>query len=169
MGKVGEGIAWLKGARKEMGLGGGEEETVAAKKFGKLRKDWKEKREDKKVERGDAEWGADAGRFEEGRVLDMLLKKWEKMNDTVNMQIVPSSDPLLASMPSGREYHTPKPYQIPALDEDVIARMRAPPDPTESAFQSTEAYSDSDEETLADPVGAFPGTKADYRANTSYF
>ncbi len=31
----------------------------------------------------DIDWGDDAGREEEGRVIDMLEAKWVKMNDTV--------------------------------------------------------------------------------------
>jgi hypothetical protein len=80
-GKVGEGIAWLRGAKRELGFD--VEQDNALKGISKLRKNFKEKREDKRVDRGDADWGVDAGRFEESRVLDMLLKKWEKMNDTV--------------------------------------------------------------------------------------
>ena len=82
-GKTGEGIAWLRGAKKELGfasLSGGEEKKSSG--FSKLRKDWQEKREDRKIEKG-VDWGTDAGKFEEGRIVDMLLKKWEKMNDTV--------------------------------------------------------------------------------------
>jgi hypothetical protein len=85
-GKVGEGVAWLRGAKRELGfLVAGEDKGL--KGLSKLKKDWKEKREDKRVDRGDADWGVDAGRFEEGRVLDMLLKKWEKMNDTVSNHV----------------------------------------------------------------------------------
>ncbi|KAF2436454.1 hypothetical protein EJ08DRAFT_578699 [Tothia fuscella] len=167
-GKVGEGVAWLRGAKKELGLLV-EGEDRGLKGFSKLKKDWKEKREDKRVDRGDADWGVDAGRFEEGRVLDMLLRKWEKMNDTVNVQIVPPSEQLLASMPSGREYHTPKPYQAPSLDEDVIARMRAPPDPADLSFQSTEDDSGTEDELQPEPVGAFPGTKSDYAGRSTYY
>lgn len=83
-GKTGEGIAWLRGAKKELGFAstGGEEEKKASG-FSKLRKEWHEKREDRKIEKGEG-WGTDAGKFEEGRVADMLLQKWVKMNDTVS-------------------------------------------------------------------------------------
>lgn len=82
-GKTGEGIAWLRGAKKELGFAslGGEQEKKSSG-FSKLKKEWQEKREDRKIERG-VDWGTDAGKFEEGRIVDMLLKKWEKMNDTV--------------------------------------------------------------------------------------
>ena len=57
-------------------------------------------------------------------------------------------------MPSGREYHTPRPYTVPALDEDAIVRMRAPPDPGE-LFEGVE--DDSEEEERVQAPGAFPG------------
>lgn len=82
-GKTGEGIAWLRGAKKELGFAAlGVQDEKKKSGFSKLKKDWQEKREDKKIEKGEG-WGTDAGKFEEGRVVDMLLKKWEKMNDTV--------------------------------------------------------------------------------------
>lgn len=87
----------------------------------------------------------------------------------MNVQLIPSSVDLLTTMPSGREYHYPKPYQTPSLDEEVIARMRAPADPTDVAFQSNGGDSDSDDETRPEPVGAFPGTKADYPQSSSAY
>jgi hypothetical protein len=82
-GKTGEGIAWLRGARKELGFAAlGEVEEKKSSGFSKLKKDWQEKREDRKIEKGEG-WGTDAGKFEEGRVVNMLLQKWNKMNDTV--------------------------------------------------------------------------------------
>lgn len=84
-GKTGEGIAWLRGAKKELGFAAvGAEEDKKSSGFSRLKKEWQEKREDRKIEKGEG-WGADAGKFEEGRVVDMLMKKWEKMNDTVSV------------------------------------------------------------------------------------
>ncbi|KAI4684854.1 uncharacterized protein J4E88_004296 [Alternaria novae-zelandiae] len=166
-GKTGEGIAWLRGAKKELGFASlGAEEEKKSSGFSKLKKEWQEKREDRKIEKG-VDWGTDAGKFEEGRIVDMLLKKWEKQNDTVGIQIVPPSEPLLASMPSGREYHTTKMFIVPALDEDALIRMRAPPDPSE-AFEGNEDDS-ADEDDRNPPAGAFPGTKADYAPSSSYY
>ncbi|KAK0661046.1 pH-response regulator protein palC [Lasiodiplodia hormozganensis] len=178
-GKTGEAIAWLRAARRELGFlsgsgsaGGGEEESSKSRGFAsRLKKDWAEKREDRRIEKG-ADWGSDAGRFEEGRVVEMLEKKWVKMNDTVGVQTIPPIEPLLASMPSGREYHTPKPYQLPHLDEFTVARMRAPPEPSAGGggFTGVEDDSGDEEESQhravgdGDPVGAFPGTSADYAA-----
>ncbi|KAF2874901.1 pH-response regulator protein palC [Massariosphaeria phaeospora] len=168
-GKTGDGIAWLRGAKKELGFValGGDEETKKSFGFSKLKKEFQEKREDRKIEKGEG-WGADAGKFEEGRVVDMLLKKWEKVNDTINVQLIPPSEPLIASMPSGREYHTPKMYAIPALEEDAIIRMRAPPDPGD-AFEGEEDDSAEEDERTEAPVGAFPGAKTEYAAGTSYY
>jgi hypothetical protein len=166
-GKTGEGIAWLRGAKKELGfIAFAADEEKKSSGFSKLKKEWQEKREDRKIEKG-VDWGTDAGKFEEGRIVDMLLKKWEKMNDTVGVQLVPPSEPLLASMPSGREYHTTKMFVIPALDEDSLVRMRAPPDPSET-FKGEEDDS-ADEDEKAHPVGAFPGTKSEYTAGTTYY
>ncbi|KAF1944085.1 pH-response regulator protein palC [Clathrospora elynae] len=166
-GKTGDGIAWLRGARKELGFASLDaEEEKKASGFSKLKKGWQEKKEDRKIEKG-VDWGTDAGKFEEGRIVDMLLKKWEKQNDTVGVQLVPPSEPLLASMPSGREYHSTKMFIIPALDEDSLVRMRAPPDPSE-AFKGDEDDS-ADEDERSPPAGAFPGTKANYAPTSSYY
>ena len=81
-GETGQGIAWLVGGKKLLGYVGGEEAGSRLTGLAKLRKDWKEKREDKKIEKG-GEWGSDAGRLEELRVIEMLEGKWNKMNDTV--------------------------------------------------------------------------------------
>lgn len=89
----------------------------------------------------------------------------------VGCQLIPPSEPLVASMPSGRDYRDPKMYVIPALDEEAIVRMRAPPDPGDAAFEGEEDDSGDEEErahTTA-PIGAFPGTKAEYSGGTSYY
>jgi hypothetical protein len=84
-GKTGEGIAWLHAGMHELGFKAGEESGKKGLSLGRLKKGWEEKREDRRVEKG-SHWGADAGRAEEQRVLEMLKKKWGKMNDTVGFQ-----------------------------------------------------------------------------------
>lgn len=59
-------------------------------------------------------------------------------------------------------------YVVPALEEDAIIRMRAPPDPGD-AFEGEEEDSADEEERTAAPVGAFPSTKAEYAASTNYY
>ena len=81
-GETGKGIAWLVGAKKQLEFGGSGDERSKMKGLAKFRKDWAERREDKKIERG-GEWGSDAGRLEESRIIEMLEQKWNKMNDTV--------------------------------------------------------------------------------------
>ncbi len=81
-GRTGEGIAWLRAAKKELGFAGIADESRKPSAFSKLRKDWAEKREDRKIVSG-GEWGGDAGKFEEGRIVELLEKKWVKLNDTV--------------------------------------------------------------------------------------
>lgn len=74
-------------------------------------------------------------------------------------------------MPSGREYHTPKPYVSPTLDPGTLSRMRAPPDPNQNqgAFTGNEADSDDEVASSATPVGAFPGTAQEYGAERQYY
>ena len=84
------------------------------------------------------------------------------------MQIVPPVAQLLATMPSGREFHNPKPYRPPSLDADVLERMRAPPDPPDPELGGIEEDSGSEEEERSDPVGAFPGTDHYYQSGSYY-
>jgi len=166
-GKTGEGLAWLEGARKELGLSV-ELKDGQWKSLRGLKQSWQERREDKRVEKG-GEWGMDAGKLEEARVLEMLEAKWDKENSTINVQLVPPYEPLLASMPSGREYHQPQPWQPKQLDAQTLLMMRAPPDPGEAAFRGDEEDSGGEEYgRRSEPVGAFPGTAGDYaRSGTS--
>jgi len=101
-GKVGEGIAWLRGARTALALRGGagslstgSDEAGEKSKggFSRLKREWTERREEKKIgkdagggrsDKGPLAPGDDAGRDEEGRVIDMLETKWVRMNDTVS-------------------------------------------------------------------------------------
>lgn len=84
----------------------------------------------------------------------------------MNTQFVPPVNTLLSKMPSGREIHTIKPYEIPSLDNDIVEGMRAPP-------EGDDAYVDdlsSDDEIKGEasaPVGAFPGTVNDYSRSPS--
>lgn len=81
-GETGLGIAWLLAGQKELGFTDTNGEGSKFKGLAKLKKDWTERKEDKKIEKG-GEWGSDAGRLEEARIIQMLQKKWSKMNDLV--------------------------------------------------------------------------------------
>jgi hypothetical protein len=126
-----------------------------------LRKEWSERREDKKVEKG-LDWGADGGRLEETRVIEMLEAKWVKQNDTMLTQPIPPIGPLLAQMPSGREIHSIKPFQPPLLSAEVLEAMRAPPDRSDEFGN----YPSSDEETALGSSSTFSGRPAENRTGT---
>jgi hypothetical protein len=175
-GRTGEGIAWLRGGMAELGLDPPRDSSSVG--FGKLKTEWKERRVDKRLEKGKGDWGLDAGKAEEGRVLEWLDKKWTKMNDTMNVQLVPDCRPLVAAMPSGRDALTPKAWLPEGLGEEDVVRMRAPPE----VGVGEDGGESSDEDGAGsgaagggvggkDPVGAFPGTKNEYRGgdNGSYY
>jgi hypothetical protein len=71
----------------------------------------------------------------------------------------------MASMPSGREIYTLKPFTPPVLDASILESMRAPPDRADD--YGGDASSEEDEKQ--DPVGAFPGTKDDYSSSSTYY
>ena len=161
-GRTGEGIAWIRSAKSELGIVDTETKGVRG-----LKLQWREKREERKVEKG-ADWGLDAGRAEEARVLAMLETNWERENAVVGSQVVPGTVP---AMPSGREYHSPlQAWVPPSLDAEALVRMRVAVQPGEGGFGGEEE--DSGDEGVgngrAEPVGAFPGTGAEYgRSGTS--
>lgn len=167
-GKTGEALSYLKGAKKELGLNSDLSASGARKGFRGLKQSWQERREDRKLEKG-KEWGMDAGRFEEARVVEMLEAKWEKENSAVNVQVIPPFEPLLARMPTGRDPHSPVPYQPPVLDAGTLAALRAPPDPADRAFRGDEDDSGGEDGYLrANPPGAFPGGAVEHdRSATS--
>lgn len=79
-GETAEGIGWLHAGLRELGVD--IPEVKKGLSLSKLKKDFTERREDKRVDK-DASWGADGGRLEETRVIEMLNTQWNKINDTV--------------------------------------------------------------------------------------
>ncbi|KAL1964817.1 hypothetical protein VTN77DRAFT_6319 [Rasamsonia byssochlamydoides] len=170
-GKVGEGIAWLRAGKGALGFKRAlapEETTGKGGTISRLKREWAERREERKLEKGNVggggghngelDRGDGAGWEEECRVLDMLETKWVKMNNTVSTQVIPPSASLLSNLPSGRDIHSaPGPYTPPSLDEDQLVRMRAPPDEGEQQLPGLGENDDSDEEgSPGEPPGAFP-------------
>lgn len=87
-GQIGTAIAWLRGARYELGLATKGGDTVPkAAGFGRWKAELSEKRETRKIEKGST-WGLDAGRLEECRIVEMLEAKWTKINDTVGFSSI---------------------------------------------------------------------------------
>ncbi|KAI0446717.1 pH-response regulator protein palC [Xylaria telfairii] len=163
-GQTGNAIGWLRCGLQELGI-----EPKEAKKglsLSRMKKDWSERREDKKVERG-TNWGSDAGKLEETRVIEMLEAKWTKINDTMLTQAIPAGPTLLASLPSGRDIHTIKPYQPPELSRQSLESMRALPDQADD-YGGEQPSSDDDERTaVGTPTGAYPGTSDSYRSEST--
>ncbi|KAL3467334.1 hypothetical protein BJX64DRAFT_274033 [Aspergillus heterothallicus] len=180
-GKIGEGIAWLRAAKGALGLrttGSVEPENVSKSRgLSKLKQGLRERLEERRmekgaggerVEKGELGPGDSAGREEEGRVIEMLETKWVRMNDTINTQLIPSSADYLTNLPSGRDvYPAPAPFKLPLLEEEHLARMRAPA--TELDLPDIEG-DDSDLENLAElnTRTATPGTFPD-RPDSTYY
>ncbi|PYI09669.1 hypothetical protein BO78DRAFT_32046 [Aspergillus sclerotiicarbonarius CBS 121057] len=180
-GKIGEGIAWLRAAKGALGVrgagSGGEVKETNTKSRGlsRLKQGWMERREERRMEKdagsrdrtekGELGPGDNAGREEESRVIEMLETKWVRMNDTINTQLIPPSTDLLANLPSGRDIHAPPaPYKMPALDEEQLVHMRAPPAEDEFGPGSED---DSDEEASVARVFT-PGTVPE-RSESAYY
>lgn len=74
----------------------------------------------------------------------------------VNTQAVPPVGPLLAKMPTGREFHTDRlPFKPPVLGGDALDAMRAPPDRDDDFGDAPSSDEEgASERTLA---GAYPG------------
>lgn len=142
---TGEAIAWVRAALHNLGLRSSFEDENAEKKsrlgFSRMKSAMKEKQVDAKTEGELAD---------EARVLRALEKKWMKENDTIMTQSVPEWMPLLAQLPSGREFHTVKAWEPPTLAPGVLANLRAPPE-----GRDEDQASDSDDEKQTPVPGAF--------------
>lgn len=88
----------------------------------------------------------------------MALWLMQPALEQMNTQLIPPSSQVLATMPSGREIHTPKPYVPPSLEEDVLVRMRAPADGPGDVVCGADGDSSSEEgaEERKDLPGTFP-------------
>ncbi|KAG5983435.1 hypothetical protein E4U55_008205 [Claviceps digitariae] len=156
-GQTAEGIGWLRVGLHELGVD--VKDNKKGFSLSRLRKDVSEKREDRRVEK-DWEWGYDAGRQEETRIIELLDVKWNKINDTMNTQAIPPVNSFLPKIPSGREVHSIRPYQPPVLDKDVLEAMRSLPDREDNVVDDA---SSDDEKGGPNAPGAFPGASSDYR------
>lgn len=89
----------------------------------------------------------------------------------MNTQIIPSCDTMLAKAPSGRDIYSTKLFAPPALDEETLVYMRAPPD-VEEAVEGVDSSDSSDEEaqgTKSDLPGSFPGRCIETYGEESYY
>ncbi|KAL7629595.1 hypothetical protein AAE478_001117 [Parahypoxylon ruwenzoriense] len=158
-GQTGTALGWLRSGLQELGFE--QKETKKGLSLSKVKKGWSEKREEKKIERG-TNWGADAGKLEETRVIEMLDAKWTKVNDTA----IPAPGTLLSTLPSGRDVHSIKPYQPPELGRDILEAMRSPPDRPDD-FGDEQLSSDDEKTAVGTPAGAFPDAQDQYRSSST--
>jgi hypothetical protein len=71
----------------------------------------------------------------------------------------------MATIPTGREIHSLKPFSPPVLENSDLDAMRGPPDRKDDYGGDAS----SDEDIERDPVGAFPGTRDDYASSSNYY
>ena len=90
------------------------------------------------------------------------------MDEQINTQLIPPSDPLVASMPSGRDIHATKLFAPPSLDGDILTKMRAPPDADEVDADNDSSDDEADKAPGGLP-GAFPGSGSTASSNNSYY
>ncbi|KND92145.1 pH-response regulator protein palC [Tolypocladium ophioglossoides CBS 100239] len=159
-GNTAEGIGWLRAGFHALGVEVKDRDMNKGLSFSRLKKDLTEKREDRRVEKETA-WGVDAGRLEETRILEMLDAKWNKINDTMNTQLIPPINSLLSKMPSGREICTLQPYHPPVLDRDILEAMRSPPD-ADGDLGDEMSSDDEVKRGPSAPAGSYPGTTTHY-------
>ena len=130
-GRVGEAIGWIVLARSILSPTSEPESAspsqarlAAAAAAGRLKREYRERRESRAQERGDATWGLDAGRLEEARVLEALELEWHRSNDAIFFQPVVAASTLAARIPTGRDVHSPHPWPVPALDDAQRRALR---------------------------------------------
>lgn len=165
-GETGKAIAWLYAGLNELGFEISQKDgSSKTGSLSKLKASWNERREDKKITKGSARWGTDAGKAEEARILEYLEKKMVKSNDTVHFQRVTDFRPLVGMLPSGMNMQVgDDKYMPPLLQEEELVHMRAPPD-----AEAMDEDSSGDEMPTSEAyiAGTFPGTTEDYKP--SYF
>ena len=88
----------------------------------------------------------------------------------MNTQLIPPFEPLLNSMPSGRDVHQTRAFNLPVLDADILERMRAPPEKDDVRISADEESSDDEPGTEGrNPPGTFPSLSTSSTHNSDYF
>ncbi|EED13259.1 pH-signaling protein PalC, putative [Talaromyces stipitatus ATCC 10500] len=184
--KVGEAIAWLRAGKGALGIKRAlvpEGQSTAGKSgtFSKLKKEWSDRRDERRLVKSSSNAGTsgivqgdelsrgdDAGWEEEGRVIETLELKWVKMNNTINTQTIPPSEPLLSNLPSGRDIHAAPPsYKPPSLEESELIRMRAPPEKIDQSLSAMTLEDDSEDEVTPAAERGLPGGFLSSRSATA--
>lgn len=116
-GRTGEAIAWVLLAKSML--------SAPTSSIDKLRRELSERKEAKHLAAADSNWGLDAGRAEEVKVLEALEEKWRKLNDSVMFQTLPEAGELVRRIPSGREIHSLKNWEAPRLSGEEMRALKA--------------------------------------------
>lgn len=83
----------------------------------------------------------------------------------MNTHAIPTVSALLSKMPSGREVHAIRRYELPSLQSDSLEAMRA--SPKEDDLVDELSSDDDIRRGPAAPVGAFPGTGEEYNRDST--
>ncbi|KAL9111349.1 MAG: hypothetical protein Q9227_004226 [Pyrenula ochraceoflavens] len=191
-GNTGEGIAWLRAAKytlnpssvpssstssstdpSSVSSGGGKEHRkfFSRDKFSTPFSS-SSTSSDKLPDPNSPTWGLDAGKTEESLLLNWLEQKWAKMNDTVNVQLVPDFQGLLGKVPSGREVHeSSRVWRPVGLGGEELRALKGPmtmlmAGEVEGGDEESSGEEEEEEEGRrggrGGVVGAFPGTGEEY-------
>ncbi|KAL9055860.1 MAG: hypothetical protein Q9162_003286 [Coniocarpon cinnabarinum] len=128
-GALGTAIGWLRAAMLELdsrsmnlGISKGSRQISLSAKW---KQNYAEKRENKLFDKH-GDWGQDAGQAEEVGVIENLLQKWQRINDTVNFQAETEAQDLLGKLPTGREFHKIETWLPPTLNANILEELRTP-------------------------------------------
>lgn len=84
-GETADGIGWARAGLQELGVDiSDRDKKKTSTGLSRFKKEFKERREDRKVDADGSAWGLDGGKYEEMRILELLEAKWSKINDTVS-------------------------------------------------------------------------------------
>lgn len=72
-------------------------------------------------------------------------------------------------MPSGRDIHTIKSYELPELDRSVLDATRAPPDQQDDVVYESSGDEAKESHHRTEPAGAYPGTRQEYNSTPGYY
>lgn len=124
--RCGEGISWLLLAKSILtGSAATASGSSSSTSIDKLRRELSERKEAKHIAAADPNWGMDAGRAEEIKVLEALEGKWRKLNDSIMFQTLPDVGELMKRIPSGREFHSLKAWEAPMLGAEEMRALKA--------------------------------------------
>ena len=116
-GQTAEGIGWLQAGLQ--GLGVDIKDSKKGLSLSRFKKDLSEMMEDRRIEKEKA-WGADAGKLEETRVIELLDGKWNKINDTVSPQITSPSNQVAQDSHTGTDEHKIGSFSQLSIEQDAF-------------------------------------------------